>query len=385
MLTIAMAVMLAATPYTPADIEAYGIEDPDSVLYGFVTTSLTLPATSPGPVYHVIGDLWVIPGATLTIEPGVTLKFDTDSDILNSGSYFDRCELIVEGTCSSVGSSIDPISYTADDTTAGQWGRIRLEDGSSGDFQYSRISHAHATLSIGLSSVTLDDILVRASRSGLTSSEALDLDGLTARSILYSGFSTNGGTISNCLAVNCGTGIRLDGDGRIEFCEVFGPTDNGIYVDEGNVTISNCLVVGGGDTTDANGINCDYADALEIEFCTVDRCRYGIYGNNIAEARNTIVTNCYSQGVRELRDIDYCDVWNNGQDYYDTTPDTMCYSYNPLYVDPPNDYHLQEGSPASYLGQNGCQIGYYGPGEPATGIEPMRRPMSWGEIKSLLK
>jgi hypothetical protein len=69
-------------------------------LYGFINTHRTLTAASPGPVYEVLGDVVVRPGASLTLEPGVTLRFRANKDTLQGGLYSDRSELWVQSGAS---------------------------------------------------------------------------------------------------------------------------------------------------------------------------------------------------------------------------------------------------------------------------------------------
>ena len=79
-------------------------------------TTWTL-ANSP---YIVIASVEVWPGVTLTIEPGVTVKFDSEKKLQVNG------ELIARGTSSN------PITFTSNQFSPaqGDWGNIEFSDGS---------------------------------------------------------------------------------------------------------------------------------------------------------------------------------------------------------------------------------------------------------------
>ncbi len=55
-----------ASPASPTPAAMPG----SSVLYGFVAQNMTLTYAAPGPTCDAIGDLVVLPGDTLRIEPG---------------------------------------------------------------------------------------------------------------------------------------------------------------------------------------------------------------------------------------------------------------------------------------------------------------------------
>src|SRR5262245_24905128 len=74
-------------------------------LFGFITTNTVLTYASPGPIYDVLGDLVVNPGVALTIEPGVTLRFASNQDILQGGDYPALTEIDVRGSLIADASS----------------------------------------------------------------------------------------------------------------------------------------------------------------------------------------------------------------------------------------------------------------------------------------
>ena len=89
----------------------------DTSVSGVISTDTTWSvANSP---YIVTSDVLVQIGVTLTIEPGVIVKFDSGISI------------IVDGTLVSQGESIAPIQFTSNSITPniGDWGGIQTRTG----------------------------------------------------------------------------------------------------------------------------------------------------------------------------------------------------------------------------------------------------------------
>jgi hypothetical protein len=107
-----------------------GPTPPTNQLYGFISSNRTLTYAYPGPDYDVLGDLVIMPGVTLTIEPGVTLRMAT-TDILQGGDNPSGVELDVQGTLIADGSAGDSIRIvsTAANPLGGEWGDINVRNG----------------------------------------------------------------------------------------------------------------------------------------------------------------------------------------------------------------------------------------------------------------
>ena len=123
-----------------------------NVLYGFYFSDFTLTAVAPGPDYFVIGDVFVQPGVTMTIDPGVTVYFAANHDTLNGGDYFNDSEIILDDAdMVAVGSEGEPIRFTSLATAPnrGDWGQIRLNTGAQGVFEHVVIEFATKGLTLG--------------------------------------------------------------------------------------------------------------------------------------------------------------------------------------------------------------------------------------------
>jgi len=106
---------LSSGPRRPITVEITGTIDVDTTW------------TADDSPYIVTGDLMVSEGVTLTIEPGVEVRFETTDD-QSAGADPDKVELIVAGTLMA-----DGVTFTsnADPPAAGDWYGIRFLDSST--------------------------------------------------------------------------------------------------------------------------------------------------------------------------------------------------------------------------------------------------------------
>ena len=79
------------------------------------------------------------PGATLTIEPGVEVRFAR----LNNGGYYPHAELVVQGNVVADGTSTEPIRFTsaAASPKVGDWSAIRLDGASDRMLEQNIFDH----------------------------------------------------------------------------------------------------------------------------------------------------------------------------------------------------------------------------------------------------
>ena len=83
---------------------------------GFISANTTW--STGGNPYHVIGNTLVVNGVTLTIEPGVVVKFDTGK------------VLQIDGELIAIGTVVNRITFTSNESIphAGDWGKIHFSD-----------------------------------------------------------------------------------------------------------------------------------------------------------------------------------------------------------------------------------------------------------------
>jgi YVTN family beta-propeller protein/parallel beta-helix repeat protein len=212
---------------------------------GSVSSDLTLPQSGSPYVVGNVESLSVNAGVTLTIEPGVAVKFDQ-----NAG-------LSVSGTLNAVGSSGSEIRFTdyrddsvggdtngdgaATSPAAGWWTGIHVYDGASATLSYTSVRYTGSfyNLSVGKSGAG-GSLSITNSTISDGAGHGVQIDGSTADHTI------SGNVIEN----NTGAGISLSGD-------------------SGTVTVS-------GNTIRNNG-----ADGIFLQGA----------GNSVAIHRNTVYAN----------------------------------------------------------------------------------------------
>lgn len=128
---------LALTFSSVSAYEEY-IENEGTYVFGVITENTTWTAN--GNPYIVVGDI-IVPGEkTLTIEPGVKIKFDG----------YDH-ELEIEGTLKAIGNKNNYITFTSNQENPhnGSWRGIKLEGTSeNNEIQYAIIEYASTGIMI---------------------------------------------------------------------------------------------------------------------------------------------------------------------------------------------------------------------------------------------
>lgn len=96
-------------------------------LSGFITSDTTF--TIENSPYSIDGDVFISDGVTVTINPGVTFQFKANSDLLQSGNYSEKSEIIIYGTLIAEGKSDSMISFKSyfGSNVAGEWGQIKTD------------------------------------------------------------------------------------------------------------------------------------------------------------------------------------------------------------------------------------------------------------------
>ncbi len=147
---------LAAVDFTPFLDGPGGNPDHgwDNRLYGNIEGNVTL-AQSSGP-YIIINNLIVDTGETLTIEPGVEIRFD--------GFY----SLIAKGILNAQGTAADMIHFTSNNVTpaAGDWNRIYTNNSNS-RVAFAHIQYANVGIFSDYSNMSVADSVIENNVTGI--------------------------------------------------------------------------------------------------------------------------------------------------------------------------------------------------------------------------
>jgi parallel beta-helix repeat protein len=214
------------------------VNDPTPGLYGTLWVNTTLGIA--GSPYTIGGDLTVGAGATLTIDPGVTLNFAT-TDIMAAYNDTSRSELNVSGVLLANGTAGSPITFTGVGAGASAWYGITFNAAATGSSLTNAIINETVngvwTQSTGTN--TLDHINVSTTTNGF--------------------YITDGSpTLSNCFVSAGSVGFYVTGKGTptLSKCIARGNTSDGVYV---NSSTGNIVVTMDGCSLHQNG-----SDGIEV-------------------------------------------------------------------------------------------------------------------------
>ena len=300
------------------------------------------PAGSP---YIVTGDSTVQVGATLTIQPGVTVQLAAGDSQAAGIDHF-RTELTIQGTLDAVGTAAAPITIKAQGASAAQvWYGIIIEPTATATIGHATIQDAdHSVVSsapgtqFSLSNSALSSTIIAVTvKAGTPTLDHLMITGMV-NGITFSG--AGGGTVSNTVlsgAKNYGINTNamtasstvtvvntVVKSSPFEGIAAYGPTSGTL-----TVAILNSTIQG-----NATGVSAWAPDA----------------GQTTMTIKNSIITQGIYYGVRRGTDgtvnvtTTYSDVWGNGTDYSNTVAGVGCISQNPNYVSAPSNLALQSSS-----------------------------------------
>lgn len=252
-------------------------------------TTWTL-ANSP---YIVVGNILVDQGVTLTVEPGVTVKFNQD------------LYLYVDGTLIAPGTESNMITFTSNQAspTQGDWQHIKFRDSAvdatfdeDGNYvsgcilEYCKVEWGSFGIWVENTSAFIGSCTVINNNIG----------------IMLAGDS--GGIVSNCIVSNCtitsnrgGGGIFLAGfasNCSVINCVITNNSNNGIYV--GRDSQSNSIISCNISNNDGWGIHLSDNSNSIVNDCTVNNNSDGIYieGTSGSIINNSLVSSNSNYGIR---------------------------------------------------------------------------------------
>jgi len=187
-----------------------------------------------------------------------------------------------------------------------------------------------------------------------------------------------GNTISNVEL----QGIRMVTDGAPDTllnCHISDcPFDEGVYlVNPVDVHIENCLMircprgiyVGSSDSSSSINVSVNYttivngfSDGIRLVVNDSSSMLSARVHNSIISANTGYAIRKVGSGIVNA-DIRFIDQWNNSSgDYLGVACDSVCFSIDPMFANPSvDDYRLTDTSPLRAIGENGTQLGRYGP------------------------
>ncbi len=284
--------------------------------------------------YIIQGDVRIRGGVTLTVEPGVEVKF-TRTDSLPDVNGASMTELIVQGSLLAVGNATQKIVFTSAESfpTKANWGGIKYQATTEPEnmLRFATVIFAdQGVVSEGATpSIENCEIGLCGIGMNLGLSTALNIRYNTVRDCDIGIVSANS-NIRNNILIDNQTGITLLGNDYFEHNTV--DCLIGVQVDSGNPIIKNNIISYTGSTQAIYGINQTIALATPtVSFNDIFNYTFAFNGTNGTGTANIEVDPLFIGGI-------------------------------------PFDYQLQtqaagyaSDSPCLASGENGVQMGRYGP------------------------
>ncbi len=296
---------------------------------GNLSTQTWTAANSP---YTLQGDVTVIAGATLTIEPGVVVQAVSSSDAQSAGRNTSRVEVTVNGSLVVNGTAAQPVTFKSTSTSSGSW--------------YGLIATSAAT------EVTLNYVEIQSAIYGLTA-EATGTQ-VTASHVNVTQASSYGFWLDDgapaldaSAAIATGSyGIYITGsaDPVIHGSIVRNSGSRGIVIDHDtpghSVAITNCTLNANGTYGIYSGASSSNSATITVKNSIITGSSYGVY-----------------RGDSASWSVTYSTVWANGSgNYVNVSAGTNTQSANPLYVSA-TDLRLTSNSPSRFGGDDGLDQG----------------------------
>jgi len=251
--------------------------------------------TSTGSPYIIQSDIIVQSGVTLTVDPGVTVKFD--------GLY----SIVVDGTLKAIGTKINPIIFTSNFTSPkkGDWYTLRLRT-SNNVINWTEIEYANYGVFVTyyggnnkILNTTINDCSV---------------DGIYIT-------NSNNNTVQNCnITSNNGYGMTLyeSDNTSVENCNINNNVYFGIYFNASTYTqVKNCNI----SNINGKGIilysNSHNTSIINCGFYNNSNIGIDLSGTSNNFIKNTNIIGNTGMGidfggVTSNQSLDYCNIKNNG-------------------------------------------------------------------------
>ena len=300
-------------------------------ILGQITNMTWSAANSP---YVIKGDITILSGATLTIEPGVEIQINS-SDDQGSGMNPNKVEIIVNGSLLIQGTANNPITIHAQSGAAkGTWSGIEINNFAT--------------------PVTIDHANIQDAESAIQSA------------------APNISITNSSLSNNSANGLNVTAGNAILINDIMTENAVGLLVQTtGSATVANSLVY-----TNTSGVeNSQTQDSLSLVNCTIyGNMNSGVYvhagANSKTSIKNTAITS-NSIGVNRTSGtalITYSDIWGNVvTNLSNVVPSSGSFSQNPGFVSAPTNFHL---TPLSVLIDAGTSTG-----APLYDLENTPRPL----------
>jgi parallel beta-helix repeat protein len=215
--------------------------------------------------YVVTGNITVSSGVTLTVEAGVTVKFNTSK------------VLLINGALIAIGTSSDSIRFTSDESSpsSGDWGYLKFTnsstdasyDGSGNYSSGSIIKYCVVNYGTG---IELDGAHPHISNSSVRKNSNWGINGAsltTTIKIIDSKINYNNGGIK--LAQSSGLNAVIDNN------VISNNTNVGIFAQSGSYTISN-------NTISSNTVSSDPSRGAGINFWGSGTISNNVIKNNVS-------------------------------------------------------------------------------------------------------
>ncbi len=188
--------------------------------------------TTGGSPYILTDSVVVFPGVTLTIQAGVTVKF-------NDNVWME----IRQSSISAIGTSSTPIIFTSSDGSpiAGAYGGIVLNVSNTASFEYCNFSYGQQGITGIAYTQTISNCNFTSCLIGLVSPANITLPNcdFTDDSVGISG--PNNMIINNCIISDNGIGVQSISGSTIENCQIEENYTAGITMGGGD-TLRNCQI-----------------------------------------------------------------------------------------------------------------------------------------------